>query len=325
MVKDKEYWRNEAVSFLALSTIKGVGYWTLNRLARSETSFKELLKNSTPLDLERALQVSFIDSTETWPEQQQTLWDKGIELGRALGLDFTRLIFREQSEFPASLKSLPDGPQWLFIQGSLEVLARSSVAVVGTRKPSDDGYFLAKYLIAALNGLDFVTVSGLASGIDQTAHSESIRYGIPTIAVLGNGIFNNYPKGSEVLRKKIIETGGAIVSEYLPYQSYSAENFVRRNRIQAGLADAVFPVEWKIKSGTAHTVDFAYRYMKKIVNLYLPGTIDDRPEISFSSNERGATAFAVPSETGELISYLTGGHQPNRTEETKPIQESFDL
>lgn len=116
--------------------------------------------------------------------------------------------------------------------------------------------------IAGFAGKDVVTVSGLATGIDQIAHIESLRYGIPTVAVLGNGMFVEYPSGSGRLKHQILASGGTIVSEYLPNQSYSSENFVRRNRIQAALCDTLVPVEWMIKSGTAHTVNFAIDYVK---------------------------------------------------------------
>ncbi|WP_195743705.1 DNA-processing protein DprA, partial [Pseudomonas syringae] len=139
---------------------------------------------------------------------------------------------------------------WLFVQGQMANLHKQSVTVVGTRKPSEDGIFLTRFLLAALAIRSCPTVSGLAAGIDQVVHTESIRYGIPTVAVLGTGILQNYPKGSEKLREEIVNSGGTIVTEYLPTQSYSAENFVRRNRLQAGLGEILFPTEWSIKSGT---------------------------------------------------------------------------
>ncbi len=102
----------------------------------------------------------------------------------------------------------------------------------------------------------------MASGIDQIIHKNSLRFDIKTIAFIGTGILLNYPSGSEKLRQEIHQKGGAIVSEYLPHDSYSAANFVHRNRLQAGLARVVIPVEWQEKGGTAHTVRFA---KKKII------------------------------------------------------------
>ncbi len=88
-------------------------------------------------------------------------------------------------------------------------------------------FFLVKLIVSSLYSKDVSTVSGLATGIDQCCHYESLRYGIPTIAVLGNGIFVEYPKGSKELYRAIVSNGGAIVTEYLPEQTYSAENFCK--------------------------------------------------------------------------------------------------
>ena len=155
-------------------------------------------------------------------------------------------------------------------------------------------------IISFLAGNNLATVSGLAHGIDQTVHVESLRYGLPTIGVLGTGILSNYPKGSEELRDSIVQAGGAIITEYLPNQSYSAENFVRRNRLQAALGDVLIPCEWAIKSGTAHTVKFAKKYNKKIINAYLPFSLESRPEVEFSVKRYSALAIEIPKNLGLL-------------------------
>lgn len=324
MNEDKEYWRNETVGFLALSTVKGVGYWTLYRLFNSVTSFKDLLKNSSRSELEELFHVSLDGANEDWGEFQRSLWERGLELARELSSIGVRLIFDSHSAFPENLRNIPEPPRWIFVQGEIDNLHCSSVAVVGTRKPSSDGLFLARYILALLSRSGRPIVSGLAMGIDQVAHEESIRYSLPTVAVLGTGILKNYPRGSEVLRQEILKCGGTIVTEYLPTQSYSGENFVRRNRIQAALSDYVVPVEWKIKSGTAHTVDFAYRYRKKIINIYLPNTYSMRPELEFSDRERLAQSFEVPFDIARLSEYLElVGADKNYIE--GPAQGSFDL
>lgn len=322
MEQDKDYWRSEVVGFLALSTIKGVGYWTLLKLKKRQIGFKDFLKNSKKEDFEGALHVTVNLGGESWSDYQRTLWEKGVSLARRLSNMGVRLIFRLHADFPESLSRIPDCPEWIFVQGDLANLHAPSVAVVGTRKITTDGDFLARYLLALLSRSERVIVSGLALGIDQLAHSEAIRYSLPTVAVLGTGILKDYPKGSEVTRERILETGGTIVTEYLPDQSYSAENFVRRNRIQAALADTVIPVEWKIKSGTAHTVDFAFKYRKAIANIFLPDTLQDRPEIPFSEMNYGAISFLVPIQSEELLDFILLNGEG---EAVQPVQASFDL
>lgn len=294
---DKEFWRSEKVAFLALASVKGIGFWTIHKIAQSGAGYKDLLKEPERAGLEKSLKEAGFDGAEG----QEKLWNVGLASARNLAANAVTLLFKNEPSFPPKLKIIADAPEWLFVQGNVENLTKNAVAVVGTRKPSDDGLFLTRYVVSSLANTDFVTVSGLALGIDQIAHNESIRYQLPTIAVLGTGILQNYPKGSEPLRSKILHAGGTVISEYLPEQSYSAENFVRRNRLQAALGDILIPAEWQIKSGTAHTVKFAHRYQKKIINVYLPGTINEKPELEFSANVYGALNFLIPFDTTKLL------------------------
>jgi DNA processing protein len=314
----KDFWRNETIAFLALASIKGVGYWKLHKIAESGKSYKELLKAESATELSKLLKID-LSIELPWEEYQVQLWSMGLEQARSLHNQDIRLLFREQDHFPLSLKHIKDAPHWLFVQGVLENLNVISVSVVGTRKPSEDGILLTKIAIAGLVGRGIPTVSGLASGIDQTVHIDSLRYGIPTVAVLGNGLFVEYPKGSDTLKRKILEYGGTVVSEYLPTQMYSAENFVRRNRIQAALCDTLIPVEWKIKSGTAHTVNFAIDFNKKIAGIFLPCTHLNRPELQFAES-CGGRSFELPEQIQQLLSYILNEEKSDQTS-----QHSLDL
>jgi len=294
------FWKNERIAFLALTTLKGVGFWTLHQLATSKAGFKNTFKSN----LYKYIKLEDGSATPL-TEIKKKLWQRGIKAVNELAKDNTILIFHDEDRFPAKLKNIPDAPLWLFVQGDLKVLDTPSIAIVGTRKPSDEGMFLTKLILSALHRSKVSTVSGLALGIDQLAHLESVKYELPTVAVLGTGIKESYPKGSEAIRKLILDNGGTIVTEYLPTQSYSSENFVRRNRIQAALSDILIPVEWKIKSGTAHTVGFAAKYNKQIINIYLPKTIGARPEIAFSRDSYGACEYEMPLEIPELLSKIS--------------------
>jgi DNA protecting protein DprA len=321
---DSEYWRNEQVGFLALTQLKGVGFWTLYRIARAGISFKGLLKSSAPTSLERYLR-SPLPSDCNWADLQQDLWKQGLELARNLAKQNISLLFNTQPGFPPNLSKIEDDcPQWLFIQGNLQNLYVESIAIVGTRKPSNDGIFLTRLIVTSIAYAGVPTISGLAHGIDQCAHLESIKYGIPTIAVLGTGILQNYPSGSESLRETILTHGGTVISEYLPLQSYSAENFVRRNRIQAALCGTLIPVEWKIKSGTAHTVEFAFNYEKKIANIYLPHTLSGRPEIAFSQANRNAKSYELPHQLIDFLNFVRSDKN-SISLANYPMQQAFDI
>jgi DNA processing protein len=299
------HWRNEAIAFLSFASIKGVGYWTMRSIYEQRGGYWELIKTGSSEDFERFTSVKFVfDQDYGWEQYKADLWAVGVETWKKLGSEGIGLIFQAQPEFPPALAAIPDPPYWLFVQGELLNLHTKAVAIVGTRKPTDDGIFLTKYVVAALADQAYPTVSGLALGIDQAVHNESLRFGIPTIAVLGTGINQNYPRGSAVLRSEIVRKGGTIITEYLPDQSYSGDNFVRRNRLQAGLCNTLVPVEWKIKSGTAHTVEFAFKYGKKIANVFLPHTYESRPEIKFAEEEYGAVACEAPQMTALLLQFI---------------------
>lgn len=298
-------WRNEAIAFLALASIKGVGYWTMRSIYELRAGYWELIKTASQQEFERLTSVKVIlEEGYGWEQYKVDLWAAGVEAARALASEGIGLIFSAQPEFPDTLNAIPERPYWLFVQGDLLNLHTKAVAIVGTRKPTDDGMFLAKYAVAAIANKALPTVSGLALGIDQIVHEESIRYGVPTIAVLGTGINQNYPRGSAALRASIVRHGGTIITEYLPDQSYSGDNFVRRNRLQAALCNTLIPVEWKIKSGTAHTVEFAFKYGKKIANVFLPHTYASRPEIKFAEEAYGAVACEAPQMTALLLQFI---------------------
>ncbi|WP_406871956.1 DNA-processing protein DprA [Aminobacter sp. P9b] len=273
-----------------------MGHKTLADLAEAGHRFAEVLEN-TPAEL---LPRRAVGGRDTAPTEWGTVLGKAQADARKMGDRLTemgvRLLFRDDPRFPRALLDLERPPHWLFVQGAMAPLAMPAVAIVGTRKPSEDGLFLARYVGACLSDWPAATVSGLAAGIDQLAHESSLRANVPTIAVLGTGIFDNYPKGSDVARRQILEAGGTIVSEYLPCSSYSAENFVQRNRLQAALGRVVIPVEWARRSGTAHTVRFATALKRPIACLRLSDWPVDRLVLEPGLGQEMGEIFTVPRE-----------------------------
>ncbi|MFV2948682.1 DNA-processing protein DprA [Pseudomonas japonica] len=298
---DKEYWRSEKVAFLALCSLRGVGFSTLHKWAVSQASFKDVLRNPSKFGIERLLDPSDANLDVVLSD----IWQRGLELARTLSSMGIRVIFKNELVFPQRLRDISSPPEWIFVQGNLENLYGPTVGVVGTRKPTDDGLFLARMVVSSMCSVPVATVSGLASGIDQLAHIESLRCNIPTVAVLGTGIFDNYPKGSEALRRAIVGAGGTILTEYLPYQSYSSENFVSRNRLQAALSDFLLPVEWKVKSGTAHTVRFARSYGRKVVSVRLPYSPCSSPELDFIRDDCEGLEFVLPQDADRFADIVS--------------------
>ena len=186
------------------------------------------------------------------------------------------LITIYDKEYPEKLKQISNPPVVLYIKGNKEILRDESIGVIGCRLCSEYGKITASHISYDLVKNDVCVISGLARGIDTYAHMGAIAGMGKTIAVVGNGLDTVYPRENETLFNKIIETGGAIISEYVVGTKPEAKNFPERNRIISGLSDGIAVIEARERSGTFITVDFALEQGK---NIYaVPGNIT-----SFSS------------------------------------------
>lgn len=318
---DKDYWRSEKVAFLALCQLKGIGYWTMRKWSDAGFSFKDVLRDPLRFGFEKSVATIGLESSiSDVQDVLNSVWASGLAVARQLASINATLIFSGEPEFPQRLREITDPPAWLFVQGKIDNLYGPTVGVVGTREPTAEGIFLTRMVVAAMHGIHVATVSGLALGIDQMAHVESLNCGIPTVAVLGTGILENYPRNSQSLRHAILESGGTVVTEYLPTQSHSSENFVRRNRIQAGLSDVLIPAEWKVKSGTAHTVRYAKSYGKKIIGVKLPYPSSRSPEAAFIVDECQGNVFVLPNQSDVMSAIVTAlSEGPNSLPEVIPV------
>jgi DNA processing protein len=298
---DSEFGK-EHEAFLALSSIKGVGYWTLHHIGRAGTPYSEVFGIDNGEEATTVLRRfgARVEASNEWSALKDRGLKRANEIIRELVRRDSRLILRADHLFPPRLLDLADPPQWIFVEGNPAVLNSNCIAAVGTREPTEEGLFLAQFVGANLRIWGAPTVSGLANGIDQVIHRWSLRMEVPTIAVLGTGLALNYPKGSRDLREAIVKSGGAIVTEYLIHDTYSAENFVRRNRLQAALGNVLIPVEWALKSGTAHTVRFALTLRRPVACLLM-----NRPAGSERLNLPGTHTFEIPGEESEFRHFVT--------------------
>jgi DNA processing protein len=159
--------------------------------------------------------------------------------------------------YPPLLREIYDPPTLLFFRGSLPNPESPLAAIVGTRRPSAQAAAQAFDIAKGLAGGAISVVSGLAIGIDSMAHRGAIAGGAPTVAVLGSALDHVYPMTNRTLARRVLETGGALVSEYPPGTGPRKWNFPARNRIISGLARGVLIVEAPQKSGALITARFA--------------------------------------------------------------------
>jgi DNA processing protein len=169
------------------------------------------------------------------------------------------------------LGTIPNNPKYIFFKGSIPERRIPSVAIVGTRKPTPYGKEVTQTLSYELAKKGIVIISGLALGIDGIAHTAALEAGGTTIAVLANSVDTVYPRTHQGLAEKILAQNGAILSEYEPPRDARGYQFLARNRIISGLADAVVIVEAAARSGTLSTAMHALEQGKEV--FVVPGNI----------------------------------------------------
>ncbi len=160
-----------------------------------------------------------------------------------------RVVSVFDDEYPSSLRDIHNRPPLIFTEGDASLLERTGIAVVGTRTATDLGKRRAAKLARDLGKRGFVIVSGLADGIDTAAHTAALDAGVPTVAVVGTGLTRTYPKSNVALAKRIVASGGVLVSQFLPATAPIAANFPQRNITMSGLAVATIVVEASHTSG----------------------------------------------------------------------------
>lgn len=239
---------------LALAQLPKVGRVRLRRMlaciapdaTSSEIDVAEAVRRCARLQLS-AFSAADIDAA-------RRLADEVFERCAALRI---RVHAFQWSSYPAQLGRLSDPPALLFSVGTFPDGHAPRVAVIGTRKPTEWGLRTARACAAEVAAAGGVVVSGLALGIDAASHASAVEQHAPTWAVLAHGLHTVSPSSNRDLAKRIIEEGGALLSEYAPDEPAQRSYFVERDRIQAGLVDAVLVIESSNDGGAMHTVRFA--------------------------------------------------------------------
>ena len=191
-----------------------------------------------------------------------------------------KLISVRDYKYPEKLKFIQDNPAFLYVRGNEDILDDDSVGIVGCRYATNEGKKIARYIGKELTDRNINVISGLAIGIDKYAHLGALDSDIgKTIAVLGCGVSDDdiYPYQNKKVFERILEKGGAIVSEYCIGSKPEKEHFPKRNRIISGLSDKIIVVEAKIRSGSLITANWGLEQGKDI--FAVPGNIFNKNSI----------------------------------------------
>jgi DNA processing protein len=235
---------------LAFKRIHGIGRVKLRKILLQLSQCSDINVPFQEIAREYLIDEPRISSSEiddAWSAAQR-IFDDTQDL-------YLRVFLYGWPSYPLLLQRLKDAPALLFVRGDID-WNMPAVAVIGTRHNSPWGETTAKLCARTLAELKSVVVSGLALGIDSIAQKTVVDRGGVTWAVLAHGLHTVSPSSNRDLAKRIIESGGALVSEYLPGEHAQRSYFVERDRIQAGLSRAILVIETGIHGGSMHTVSF---------------------------------------------------------------------
>ena len=227
-----------------------------------------------------------------------------------------KIIKLHENIFPQNLKKIKNPPNKIYVEGNEELLNKNSLAIVGTRNPTDYGKKMAFDFAKGLSNENICIVSGLADGIDSYAHLGAKSGKGGTIAVLGCGFNHIYPEHNLKLYKEILEEGGCIVSEYEPEEKYMSEYFPARNRIISGLAMGVLIVEGRYRSGSSITARLAMEQNKEV--FCIPSNIDSKT--GYVPNEYIKNGAHLVTCIEDIIEYF-----PKAKEEIPLIPEYLEI
>lgn len=227
-------------------------------------------------------------------------------------------LFISDKYYPQRLLNCYDPPTLLYYRGEADLNCTKIVALIGTRSHTEYGKHITESLVRELAAQKILIVSGLAFGIDSIAHKASLKNNIPTVGVLAHGLDTIYPSQHGALAKDIIKHQGGLLTEFASQTQPDKHNFPTRNRIVAGMSDAVIVIESGIKGGSMVTAELANGYNKDV--FAFPGRITDQKSIGCNYLIKNNKAMLL-TEATELIQIM--GWEEQKKSITKKQKELF--
>jgi DNA processing protein len=304
--------RSEHEALLWLSAAPLIGAGKLRALVGRFRSAEKVLSASKKelmsvdgIDVKTAESIKSFDGARFVKDQSE----------RLIRAD-ARLISFWEEDYPDALKQIYDPPAFLFVKGELKKQDAFSIAIVGTRQPSNYGKLTTERFTRELAQAGFAIVSGLAYGVDTLAHKIAVEAGGRTIAVLGSGGDVIYPNENRGLAKKIASSG-ALVSEFPLGTDPDRNNFPRRNRIICGLSLGTLVIEAGAKSGALITAAMALDQGREV--FAVPGNIDSPKSIG--ANELIKQGAKLAASVQDILEEIQPQFKLNLQFEKKPQEE----
>lgn len=261
------------LQLMALATVKGLSCANVRKLLslydKPDTIFRQ-----TPAELAdtTGLGINICEYIASKLEPCLKTASEELSLAKNNGIEIVTCL---DDNYPSLLSECNDAPLFLFYKGQKNVFnGKKYLSVVGTRNASDYGKSICRKLISEIAEKvpDLCIVSGLAYGIDVCSHIAALENELPTIAVMAGGLRKIYPSSHKHIAEKICGTG-AVISEFPFYEEYFRPNFIRRNRIIAGMSEALIVIESAKKGGSLVTANMAISYNRDVYAI--PGRVGD--------------------------------------------------
>lgn len=254
---------------VALGLVPKIGAITAKKLI-SHFETAEAVFKARQSDLEKISRIGTLLARQIKDAQVLKRAEKECTAALKNGI---RMLSVDNPAYPDRLRHNRDSPLVLFIKGEPDLNAQRMVAIVGTRKPSHQGISNCERIVEELARYQATIISGMAFGIDACAHRAALNHQLPTWGVIAHGHAYLYPAAHRKMANQILEQGGALLSEYSFFTKAEKEFFPMRNRIVAGLCDALIVIETAKRGGSMITAQLANQYYRDV--FAFPGRVND--------------------------------------------------
>ncbi|CAL68195.1 DNA-processing protein DprA [Christiangramia forsetii] len=296
---------------LALQHIPNLGDTTAKKLIRklgsAENIFKEKKINLLKIDGIGQIRIKELHDTKHLKAAENEL--KFIEKNSI------QTFYFQDEDYPEKLKHCLDGPILLFSRGNIELHKRRIISIVGTRQITPHGVSFCEKLIEDLAILNPVIISGFAYGVDITAQKAAVKNGLQTIGCLAHGLNQIYPKSHKKYMSEIEDNGG-FFTDFWSTDTFDRNNFLKRNRIIAGLSEATIVIESAEKGGALVTADIANSYDREV--FAVPGRPSDKFSLGCNNLIKAQQAHVLTSVAD--LAYILNWKV---AEEIKPVQKQL--
>ena len=297
---------------IALSLTPNIGPVTVRRLIHHFGTAKNTFEHS-PEELKRLMTIGDVRARSILSKRDLEKAEEQLEYAEKENI---RVVSMLSNEYPSRLNQCSDAPVVLFVSGEVDLNPSRVVSIVGTRNATANGRELCRNLVEDMAGKDVMVVSGMARGIDIEAHRAAMKFGVPTVAVLGHGLNRMYPLSHHRDAMEMIDAGGGLVTEFPRGTQPDRENFPKRNRVVAGMVDITVVVESGVSGGSIITATIAHSYGRDVAAF--PGRPSDVTFRGCNKLIRQLKAALIES-SGDLFRLMNWDQEKPKQAVQKPM------